>query len=200
MLETRASNPEFQRKPQKRGLKESAYTTPCHQHTHRVSKKTSKKRIERGMVTWNSSLALFPVSKKTSKKRIESTISFATCSRLLPGVSKKTSKKRIERTHCFVVEAWARDGFQRKPQKRGLKVLQKLGNRRRGAMRFKENLKKEDWKCLFFVSPSFQYVLVSKKTSKKRIESSSTVLLSIIIFTSFQRKPQKRGLKVYDFS
>ena len=61
--------------------------------------------------------------------------------------------------------------FQRKPQKRGLKVLQE-------------------------VIEQLSLSAVSKKTSKKRIERLALRLFPSPHLSLFQRKPQKRGLKV----
>ena len=58
-------------------------------------------------------------------------------------VSKKTSKKRIERREIANAQIFAKL-FQRKPQKRGLKVrIVSLTYSFKG-FSFKENLKKED--------------------------------------------------------
>ena len=137
----------FQRKPQKRGLKVTPVLSIA-TDTLFVSKKTSKKRIERDKGGPGDSLVPSPVSKKTSKKRIESppqllemrSISYIKVQRK----PQKRGLKAVIMPRWYASTNWP---FQRKPQKRGLKVVLYQDRNREpvGA--------------------------VSKKTSKKRIES-----------------------------
>ena len=151
-------------------MKGSAFFLISYLSTESVSKKTSKKRIERGAespydrnrASWfqrkpqkrglKAEFCVFMavpdilVSKKTSKKRIESHLYAPRPNRIGNIVSKKTSKKRIERLKPPPSpQVITKSLFQRKPQKRGLKVLLRnffLLNFSFPC--FKENLKKED--------------------------------------------------------
>ena len=89
-------------------------------------------------------------------------------------VSKKTSKKRIERTDIVYVPSGILMLFQRKPQKRGLKVSSS------------------------FIPLISILSVVSKKTSKKRIERDAYGEDSVNIVASVSKKTSKKRIESFD--
>ena len=85
--------------------------------------------------------------------------------------------------------------FQRKPQKRGLKGQRSEILQCRGNWRFKENLKKEDWKSFTNSIFLFAIVLVSKKTSKKRIERLAKYYRKSIHEIAVSKKTSKKRIE-----
>ena len=161
----------FQRKPQKRGLKVRWWCWRT-ESTWMFQRKPQKRGLKANdLLKLNNPWKM--VSKKTSKKRIEREYQNLISRLCTSSVSKKTSKKRIERqVYVFagVTMGWPR---------------------------FKENLKKEDWKVTIVTYCNFVAVgLFQRKPQKRGLKAQFTKLCLRVCKSSFQRKPQKRGLKV----
>ena len=160
----------------------------------RVSKKTSKKRIESQAMA--SRIQLKPQRFKENLKKEDWKFRNVLLLRIYRSLFQRKPQKRGLKALPASGEGGRPGLFQRKPQKRGLKGIltrtiwpflglrfqrkpQKRGLKVKNLQdwvdnffySFKENLKKEDWKIISrntLLSPFLS--IVSKKTSKKRIE------------------------------